>query len=211
MRITVFSAVFLIATGGIALAQSASEHDGHHPGTGQQQAQQTPQQVPAPGSMGPMSQEPNGEQMKSMMGMMQKMMPMMQEMQKPDASTNARTDMMKQMAPMMQQMMPMMQKMMTMGMQPGSQVAGQTPKHTNEMMQAMNRMNAPMNSGIMANNPDEAFVRGMIPHHQGAIEMAKIVLQYGKDEQVRKWANDVIREQQREMSEMEDWLKKNAK
>ena len=47
----------------------------------------------------------------------------------------------------------------------------------------------------------------MIPHHQGAIEMAQIVLKYGKDEEIRKLANAIIREQRREIAEMQEWLK----
>jgi uncharacterized protein (DUF305 family) len=54
------------------------------------------------------------------------------------------------------------------------------------------------------------FVRGMIPHHQGAIAMAKIALDHAQDEQIRKWATDVIREQEREIAEMQAWLKKRG-
>ena len=75
---------------------------------------------------------------------------------------------------------------------------------------AMDRMHGPMMQGVQDPDPDAAFVKGMIPHHQGAIDMAKVVLQYGKDEQTRKWAADVIREQQREIDEMQAWLKKRG-
>ena len=57
---------------------------------------------------------------------------------------------------------------------------------------------------------DVDFVRSMIPHHQGAIDMAKVALQHAKDDQVRRWATDVIREQEREIAEMQSWLKKKG-
>jgi uncharacterized protein (DUF305 family) len=57
---------------------------------------------------------------------------------------------------------------------------------------------------------DADFARGMIPHHQGAIDMAKIVLQYGKDPEIRKLAQDVVNAQEAEIKFRREWLAKRG-
>jgi uncharacterized protein (DUF305 family) len=60
-------------------------------------------------------------------------------------------------------------------------------------------------------NADVDFVKGMLPHHQGAVDMAKIVLEHGKDPKVRKLAREIIKAQNTEIAFMKAWLAKNAK
>lgn len=59
-------------------------------------------------------------------------------------------------------------------------------------------------------NADVDFVKGMIPHHAGAVDMAKVVLAFGKDPELKKLAESIIAAQESEIALMQNWLQKNS-
>ena len=75
-----------------------------------------------------------------------------------------------------------------------------------EMHAGMARMMQDMDAAPMTGNPDVDFMAMMIPHHEGAVEMARLVLIHGNDPLVRKLAEEIIAGQQVEISAMRERL-----
>ena len=89
------------------------------------------------------------------------------------------------------------------------QMAGDQAPASQAFAEANMKMHAEMNIPLTG-DADVDFIAGMIPHHQGAVEMAQIVLQYGTDPEVRKMAASVIAAQEAEIVWMKDWLARNG-
>lgn len=72
----------------------------------------------------------------------------------------------------------------------------------------MDRMHRAM-SVTLTGDTDADFARAMIPHHQGAIEMARLVLERGSDPEIRRLAEEVIAAQEKEITMLREWLARN--
>ncbi|WP_323007644.1 DUF305 domain-containing protein [Pseudorhodobacter sp.] len=89
------------------------------------------------------------------------------------------------------------------------QMAGDKAPASRALVEANMKMHAEKNSPLTG-DADVGFIAGMIPHHQGAVEMAQIVLQYGTDPEVRKMAASAIATQEAEIAWMKGWLARNG-
>ncbi len=79
-----------------------------------------------------------------------------------------------------------------------------------ELNSSMEKMHAAMASVKPSGKTDVDFIRLMLPHHQAAIDMAKIQLLYGKDPEMRRLAQEIITDQQSEIDLMQLWLKRHG-
>ena len=79
---------------------------------------------------------------------------------------------------------------------------------TREYSRAMSAMMAGMDRPYTG-DADRDFVVHMMPHHQGAIDMAEIELKYGHDAKLKQLAARIISAQQHEIAFMQTWLEKH--
>jgi hypothetical protein len=99
--------------------------------------------------------------------------------------------------------MPMMQGMQAM---PGMAAGPDDPVAA--AFEAINRRMHREMAVTPGGSADSDFVMGMIAHHRGAIDMAKVVLGFGTDPEIRKLAEGIIAAQTAEIAQMEAWLAK---
>ncbi len=87
---------------------------------------------------------------------------------------------------------------------------GDMAEHQKAMMEGVRRMHPAMMQGMMAKDPDVAFVCGMIAHHMGAISMSEVELKYGDDAEAKSMAEKIIDAQKKEIDEMTTWINEHA-
>jgi uncharacterized protein (DUF305 family) len=95
-----------------------------------------------------------------------------------------------------------------------TQVPSQAHSDDAEFMERMNAsmtaMNGSMKAAAMNGNVDHDFAAMMIPHHEGAIEMAKAELSFGRDKTMRRLAQEILVDQKSEIDAMNLWLAKQS-
>ncbi|MGN6319775.1 CopM family metallochaperone [Trinickia sp.] len=87
---------------------------------------------------------------------------------------------------------------------------GATGDSTTAFKAADERMMKAMQGSAYTGNADEDFVSHMIPHHQGAVDMAEVEAKYGKDPQLKRLAKRIIDSQRREIQFMKSWQEKHG-
>jgi uncharacterized protein (DUF305 family) len=90
------------------------------------------------------------------------------------------------------------------GMKPGAQADLPASPATQADRAAMQAMMGEMDKPY-GGDADQDFVSHMLPHHQGAIDMAKVELQYGHDPRLKQLAARIVADQQREIAFMRSW------
>jgi uncharacterized protein (DUF305 family) len=96
----------------------------------------------------------------------------------------------------------------------GQMTMGEPKGDSGEASKAYAAANARMHADMditFSGDADVDFVKGMIAHHQGAIDMAEVQLKYGKDPEIRSLAEGIIKAQRGEIAMMQNWLADKGK
>ena len=97
---------------------------------------------------------------------------------------------------------------MVMAMDKGASLS--PSQFTQDMEASMKEMDHDMSAAPMDGNADHDFAAMMIPHHQGAVDMAKAELSHGRDPTMRRLAEEIIADQKSEIDLMNLWIKEHA-
>jgi uncharacterized protein (DUF305 family) len=107
---------------------------------------------------------------------------------------------------------PMMQMMQQQGgMSHGKSAHKDQTQDANPVIRACAQAKLRMHQGMafeFSGNADQDFLHGMIAHHQGGIDLAKVALEHGQDPRVRKLARRIIAAQEKELAQMKAWQAK---
>ena len=90
---------------------------------------------------------------------------------------------------------------------------GQTMNHDmggQALMHANERMTDAMQGMQPSGDTDKDFATMMIDHHRGAIDMAKVQMEHGDDPELRALAEKIIADQEKEISQLREWLSRQA-
>jgi len=79
-----------------------------------------------------------------------------------------------------------------------------------DMDASMKLMDNEMSAAPMDGNADHDFAAMMMPHHQGAIDMAKAELSHGRDPTMRRLAEEIIADQKSEIDLMNLWMREHV-
>lgn len=102
----------------------------------------------------------------------------------------------------------LMNKTQAVGENPQILTQTQSQNVQHQMHHPQGSMGMGMGMGMNQEQMDQHFIIMMIPHHQGAVDMANLALNQAKNPELKKLATAIKTAQTKEINEMKDWYKK---
>ena len=100
--------------------------------------------------------------------------------------------------------------LLTLGMPAAAQMQARSgmPAGDKDYLPAIKKMHRDIMAAVDP-DPTKTWAKMMIPHHRGAVEMSKAVLKHTTDPTIRAMAEKIINDQSKEITQLQDWLKKH--